>query len=180
MFSELQFFAIGSFPSMDYLEFAQNYTSVDLDAFPEDVAEALEQEVDALTRVLGYIKAGLAQECAADLEAAERKFNRLRSLHVLDGIDIVVLRTLQEEADSASEYEESICSYSEDEEEDLPTPLSTSASSPRMTCSESQLQAAIASEPSFDYMEAAEEYAKVYGDEFKEFVRQALVRAGRL
>lgn len=113
----------------------------------QDVVDALWQEVDALSQVLDQHK---VEDGAMALEEAEAAYNDLVSLHLSQGIDVVALR-------ASSLYAEDEEQVSDDE--DAPSVPSFGG----MTCSESQLLAAVAANPSFDYMEAADAYVEIYG-----------------
>ncbi|EIN06097.1 hypothetical protein PUNSTDRAFT_136892 [Punctularia strigosozonata HHB-11173 SS5] len=151
--------------SVEYFELAQYYSHVlaRVDRLAQDVVDALWQEVDALSRVLDH----KTEDGAMVLEEAEAAYNDLVSLHLSQGIDVVALCAAS--------------LYAEDEEQPSDEDTAPSATSyGGMTCSESQLLAAVAANPSFDYMEAAEIYVEIYGEEFKDFVYQVLSRAGWL
>ncbi|EIN06072.1 hypothetical protein PUNSTDRAFT_136867 [Punctularia strigosozonata HHB-11173 SS5] len=91
--------AIFTSPCMEYLEFTKNYTALGdvYRVYEKEVADAISEEARALDRILGLMS-GTIEGDADDLERAEWRFSNLRSLHMLEGVSVVMLRRKREAA----------------------------------------------------------------------------------
>ncbi|EIN06083.1 hypothetical protein PUNSTDRAFT_127523 [Punctularia strigosozonata HHB-11173 SS5] len=89
--------AIFTSPHMEYIEFAKNYTALGdvYRVYEKEVADAISEEARALDRILGLMS-GTVEGDADDLERAEWRFSNLRSLHMLEGVSVVMLRRKKE------------------------------------------------------------------------------------
>ncbi|EIN05814.1 hypothetical protein PUNSTDRAFT_145726 [Punctularia strigosozonata HHB-11173 SS5] len=182
-----------------YTVFYSNYIVLrwNQDALPLDVRTALRLEATALRRVIALMEDTIDGD-AEDLEEAECRFNQLRDIHRLQGIDVLELRREKEALARQAETRRAHTRAPELSAFRLRMPTFPKLSSstrrlrgmamklrgtrktlgPDEATVLAQLQALIGTGARLDPWQIAEAYAARYGGEYYMFVFQALAEAG--